>query len=119
MTIRTSAPACIALLGVMLTGAGCDSARSPQAVTPPATVADVIYVGGDIVTINDGQPSVEALAVRDGKILALGTRADVEKANKGQATRVVDLAGKTLLPGFLDGHSHFFNSLLVAGQANL
>ena len=120
MTIRSSAPACIALLGVLLTAAGCDSARSPPAVTPPAaTVADVIYVGGDIVTINDSQPSVEALAVRDGRILALGTRADIEKANKGQATRVVDLAGKTLLPGFLDGHSHFFNSLLVAGQANL
>ena len=52
MTIRSSAPACIALLGVLLTAAGCDSARSPPAVTPPAaTVADVIYVGGDIVTI--------------------------------------------------------------------
>ncbi len=119
MTIRTSTLASIALLGALV-APGCDSARTPQAVTPPAAqAADVIYVGGDIVTVNDKQPTVEALAVRDGRILALGTRADIEKANKGQATRVVDLAGKTLLPGFVDGHSHFFNSLLVAGQANL
>lgn len=116
---KPSVLALIAVLGSMV-ATGCDPTTSPRAVVPPAAqVADVIYVGGDIITLNDRQPTVEALAVRDGRILALGARADIESANKGQATRVVDLAGKTLLPGFLDGHSHFFNSLLVAGQANL
>jgi predicted amidohydrolase YtcJ len=119
MTTRSSTRALFVLLGALV-ASGCDSARSPSAVVPSAVpVADVIYVGGDIVTVNDRQPTVEALAVRDGRILALGARADIEKANKGQATRVVDLGGKTLLPGFVDGHSHFFNSLLVAGQVNL
>jgi hypothetical protein len=72
----------------------------------PAVVADAIYVGGPIVTMNDAQPSVEALAVKDGKILAVGARADIEKAHMGTTTRTVDLAGKTLMPGFIDGHAH-------------
>lgn len=79
--------------------------------------ADTIYYGGDIVTINDAAPSAEALAVKDGKILAVGKKADV-LTTKGDATQVVDLAGKTLLPGFIDGHSHFINSLTMASQAN-
>jgi predicted amidohydrolase YtcJ len=85
----------------------------------PEQTADAIYTGGDIVTVNDAQPTAKALAVKDGKILAVGTRAEVEKAHKGQATQVVDLGGKTLLPSFLDAHSHYINSLLVANQCKL
>ena len=84
-----------------------------------ASTADAIYVGGPIVTINDAQPEAEALAVKDGKILAVGSKADIEKAHKGNTTEVVDLAGKTLMPSFLDGHSHYINSLTVASQAKL
>ncbi len=61
---------------------------------------------------------VQAVAVKDGKILTLGTRAEIEKANKGAATEVVDLDGRALLPALLDAHSHYINSLLVANQAN-
>lgn len=81
--------------------------------------ADSIYFGGDIITISDAQPKVEAVAVKDGKILALGTQAEIEKANKGPATKLVDLSGKTLMPAFLDAHSHYINSLLVANQAQV
>jgi predicted amidohydrolase YtcJ len=84
-----------------------------------AQVADIIYQGGSIVTVNDAQPTAEALAVKDGKILAVGTRAEVEKAHKGTSTRVVDLEGATLLPAFLDAHSHYFSALTVANQANV
>jgi hypothetical protein len=62
---------------------------------------------------------VEAVAVKDGKILAVGARASVEKAHKGETTAVVDLGGKTLLPSFIDAHSHYINSLLVANQCRL
>ena len=81
--------------------------------------ADAIYVGGDIVTMNDKAPTAQALAVKDGKIVAVGTRADVEKAHKGAASRVVNLGGKTLMPSFIDAHSHYINSLLVANQAKM
>jgi len=93
----------------------------PQARTTPPQVdaADTIYTGGEIVTVNDRQPSAEALAVKAGKIVAVGMRADVEKAHKGASTTVVDLGGKALLPGFLDAHSHYISSLTVANQVNL
>lgn len=84
----------------------------------PAVVADAIYVGGPIVTVNDAQPNAEALAVKDGKILAVGARAEIEKA-KGKATKVVDLGGRTLAPGFVDGHAHFLGFGSQAVGANL
>ncbi len=81
--------------------------------------ADVIYVNGDIVTIDDDQPTAETLAIKEGRIVAVGSRAEIEKAHQATSTEVVDLQGKTLLPGFIDSHSHYYNSLLVANQANL
>ncbi|MES2707627.1 MAG: amidohydrolase [Verrucomicrobiota bacterium] len=81
-------------------------------------MADTIYSGGSIITINDAAPLAEALAVKDGKILAVGSRADVLRT-RSSSTILIDLGGKTLLPGFLDGHSHFINSLTVATQANV
>jgi hypothetical protein len=81
--------------------------------------ADTIYANGDIITINDAQPNAEVVAVKDGRILAVGPRDSVERAHKGSSTRVVDLAGKTLLPGFLDPHSHYINVLSMANQANV
>lgn len=83
-----------------------------------AEVADVIYSGGDIVTVNDAAPAAEALAVKDGKILAVGSTESVLKT-RGDATQMIDLGGKTLLPGFIDGHSHFINSLTLASQTNV
>jgi predicted amidohydrolase YtcJ len=85
----------------------------------PIDAADTIYFGGDIVTMVDAQPSAEALALKGGAILAVGNRVDIEKAHMGEATKIVDLGGRTLLPGFLDAHSHYINSLLVANQAKL
>src|SRR5262249_31162909 len=84
-----------------------------------AQVADAIYAGGDIVTVYDAQPTAEALAVKDGRILAVGARAEIEKAHKGATTRVVDRVGKPLLPGSLDAHSHYISSLTVANQVKV
>jgi predicted amidohydrolase YtcJ len=94
--------------------AACTSKEAGSQIT-----ADMIYLGGDIVTVNDAQPSVEAVAIKDGKIIAVGTRSQIEGTYKGHVTAVVDLAGKTLLPGFIDPHSHYINSLTVANQVNV
>ena len=102
------------ILAVAASAALAGGCSKPESVVS----ADTIYAGGDIVTVNDAKPSVEAIAVRDGKIVAVGARAEIEKAHKGKATTVVDLAGKTLLPGFIDPHSHYFSSLTVANQVN-
>jgi predicted amidohydrolase YtcJ len=83
-----------------------------------STRADLILEGGDIVTMDDASPTAEAVAVGGGKILAAGSAAEVA-ALRGDATRVVDLAGKALLPGFVDGHSHFFQVALVSRAVNV
>ncbi len=103
----------------LLVVAAAAHAQSAAAPSPAATTADAIYSGGDIVTVNDAQPSAEAVAVKDGKILAVGARAAIETAHKGAGTRLVDLAGRTLVPGFIDAHSHYFSSLTVANQVNV
>ena len=123
MKFSFSVPAIALLTACLLTGCG----KSQESTPPPAAqaaqqqvdAAETIYTGGEIVTVNDKQPSAEALAVKGGKIVAVGTRADVEKAHKGANTVVVDLGGKALLPGFLDAHSHYISSLTVANQVNL
>ncbi len=81
-------------------------------------VADTIYTGGTIVTVNDAQPTAGAIALKEGKILAVGDRADILQF-KGSATRVVELGGKTMLPGFIDAHGHVFNVGVQAAAANL
>ena len=87
--------------------------------TAPATNGVTVYSGGDILTMAGAETAyAEALAVRDGKLLAVGTRAEVDKAAGAGATQV-DLAGKTLLPGFIDGHSHLLNYADSLVQANL
>ncbi|MDP5052406.1 MAG: amidohydrolase family protein, partial [Congregibacter sp.] len=82
------------------------------------SIADAIYFGGDIVTINDAQPTAEAIAVKDGKISFVGSKAEADKL-KGEQTQSVDLAGNTLMPSFIDSHSHYINMLSVANQAKL
>jgi len=86
--------------------------------SPPEQVADVIYMNGDIITINDSQPTADAIAIKEGKILAVGTNDNVQK-HKSSATRIVDLEGNTLLPGFIDAHGHVFNTGLQALAGNL
>lgn len=87
--------------------------------TAPPVVADAIYAGGPIVTMNDAQPMAAALAVKDGKVLAVGQKNEVEKAYKGAATKMIDLEGRTLAPGFIDGHAHFLGFGSQAVGANL
>lgn len=91
--------------------AGC---RAPA----PEQTADTIYIGGTIITINEAAPTAEALAVKDGIILAVGAKADVLKT-RSTATKLVDLGGKTLLPGFVDAHSHLSQVGIQAVSANL
>ncbi len=66
---------------------------------------DLTLRNANIITMNLRQPRAEAVAVRDGRIVALGTWEDV--APHAENVPVLDLAGKTVLPGFIDTHAHF------------
>ena len=74
--------------------------------------ADMIFVGGDIITANDANPTAEALAVGGENILAVGSRDEVFKF-KGPQTETINLEGKTLMPGLIEPHSHPIISALL------
>lgn len=71
-----------------------------------AQEADLILTGGRIWTGDSLRPYVQAVAIRDGKFLAVGSDADL-RAHRTAVTRVVDLGGRFATPGFIDNHTHF------------
>ena len=77
-------------------------------------VADKIWYNATVLTVNEQNQVAQAVAVKDGKILAVGSNAEILKL-RGKQTQLLDLKGKTLSPGFVDGHSHF----LGLGQQDL
>jgi predicted amidohydrolase YtcJ len=76
----------------------------------PATVrsADLIVTSGRVLTMDAAAPYAEAVAVKDGRILAVGDKTEIAGL-KGADTRVVDAAGGTVIPGFIEAHMHLFN----------
>jgi predicted amidohydrolase YtcJ len=83
-----------------------------------AQPADRIWSGGPILTMNDKSMRVQAVAEAGGKIVAVGSKARVMKL-KGPNTQVIDLQGRTLLPGFVDAHGHLVVGGMQALSANL
>ncbi|MFP6639959.1 MAG: amidohydrolase family protein [Myxococcota bacterium] len=98
---RTPAPPLLAVSAfcfALLLGSG--------AVSAATEIADNLYQGGPILTLEQDGETVEALATKNGRILATGSKESVAKF-VGPETRQVDLGGHTLMPGFVDGHGHF------------
>ncbi len=71
----------------------------------PTSGAEIIFHNGNLITMEADQPLAQAIAIRDGLILAVGSNAEI-LALQDANTTLVDLQGRTLLPGFIDGHSH-------------
>lgn len=67
--------------------------------------ANLVFTNGNIYTVNERQPKAEAIAVAGNKIVFVGSNRDVQK-HIGKSTRVIDLKGKTMVPGFTDSHHH-------------
>jgi predicted amidohydrolase YtcJ len=93
-----------ALAGLALGAADLGSPACAQDV-------DTVLLNGKIVTLDTAAPTAEALAVRDGKIIAVGRSADI-RALAGPGTRVIDLAGRTVIPGLIDSHMHAIRAAL-------
>ena len=90
-----------ALLAVWL-GAGGEAAAQPP---------DVVLLDGKIVAVDARASLHEALAVRDGKIVGVGSTAEIRRL-AGPATRVVELEGRTVIPGLIDSHLHAIRAAL-------
>jgi predicted amidohydrolase YtcJ len=92
-----------------------DSVPPPPTPTPAST-ANVVYRGGTILTMDPDLPRVSAIAILGERILAVGDEAAVNRYI-GESTAVVDLQGKTLIPGFNDAHCHRIGDRDVWGLA--
>jgi predicted amidohydrolase YtcJ len=84
----------------------------------PAQTADIVFVNGTIWTVDPLQPQAEAVAVRDGIILSVGTTQQLRK-HIGLQTNVVDLHGRLMVPGFIDNHVHFMSGSLRLDAVDL
>jgi len=79
---------------------------TPEVKSPPSDPADIIFHNGNVITIEKSQPLADALAIRGNLIQAVGTEEEV-MAYQGAETVVIDLQGNTLMPGFVEGHTHY------------
>ena len=78
----------------------------------PAEAADTLIVNGSIATLNPRQPAATAIAVKGERILAVGSEAELN-AFKVPATRIIDAARRTIVPGLNDAHTHFIRGGLT------
>jgi predicted amidohydrolase YtcJ len=92
--------------------------QSSSLIGQANATADIIYINAEVITVNDSQPTAEAVAVKDGKILAVGSEAEVLQF-KSNTTQIINLNGKVMVPGFIDAHGHFFQQGVAATVANL
>ncbi len=113
----------ILLLAAIATLIGCDVSEQADVVIKPTAalqteMADTVYFNGKVITVNDKQPKATVVAVKDGKIIYVG---DIRgsKPLTAATTKQVDLAGKTMVPGFVDAHGHVVNAGIQAASANL
>lgn len=114
MTIKNSTLLVVAAL--VITACGSDDTRTPA--TTNSIVADVVYRSGKIWTVNTAQPTAEAVAIRDGRIVFVGSD-DAVRIHIGSDTEVHDLQGRLMLPGFQDAHIHPIGAGVEAALCDL
>lgn len=107
--MRTRGSATLVAICISLAAAG--FARPPQ-------VADAVLLHGRVYTLDAQHPWAQAVAIADGKIVAVGEDTQIEKLH-GPVTKVIDAGGKLVLPGFVDCHIHFLGGALSLGRVNL
>ncbi|ABN60286.1 amidohydrolase [Shewanella baltica] len=116
----------VLLCGLLLSACGPTGPSTSEKLAPQDTssnnaalYADTLYVNGDILTMDGDKPTyVEAVSVSNGKIQQIGLRSELEKL-MGTETKIIDLNGKTMLPGFIDPHGHFMFALNMVNQVNV
>lgn len=89
---------------------GCGTAAAEDLPVP----ADAIFVNGTVITMDPDAPDASAIAIAGTRIIAVGSNAAIA-AHIGDDTTIINLAGRTVLPGFVDAHSHLFGERIIHG----
>ncbi|SPJ30479.1 amidohydrolase [Falsiruegeria mediterranea] len=79
---------------------------------------DLIILNGSLLTFDDATPRATALAIQDGTIVAVGDTDDI-RSQAGNGTKIIDAAGGTVMPGFIDSHVHLFGGAAELGMLDL
>ena len=90
------------LFAIILFFLSCNSATKSETAE---AVADLVINNAKVYTVNKDQPEAEALAIKEGKIIFVGSNADAKKYT-GDKTEVIDANGQFVMPGFIEGHAH-------------
>ncbi|HEY1484445.1 MAG TPA: amidohydrolase [Candidatus Acidoferrum sp.] len=113
--MRTSSPVVASILSLFLFfGASSAFAQRNSHVAP----ADILIIRAKVFTADEKQPWADTIAIRQGKIAAVGTELVVGRL-RGIGTKVIDAGGRLVLPGFTDCHIHFMDGSLSLGRVNL
>lgn len=105
----------LAVAAAMVAAAHAGWSLLPQSA-PPVPVADLVIVGGKVVTVDATFGIAQAVAVRAGRIDAVGTTSEV-RARVGSSTRVIDAGGRTVIPGLIDTHVHALGAAPTEARA--
>jgi predicted amidohydrolase YtcJ len=97
---------------VVATGVVFGVAFAGFAYAAPASEPDVVFYNGKIATFDEAGTIVEAVAVKDGKIMKVGSAKEI-RALAGKPTRLVDLGGRTVVPGLIDAHTHPMETIMM------
>ena len=97
---------------------GLASTSRAQVLDPASGAADLVLTNADVVTMNPSQPSARAIAIRAGRILAVGAEQDMASWT-GPTTAIRDLGGRTLVPGLYDSHNHMLRTGLNLSAVDL
>lgn len=104
---------------LLLSSCGEQSAENNVTADTNTNTADVVFMGGDVYTVEEGRPWAKGVAVKDNEIVAIFDDDAAAQAYIGSETRVIDLKGRMLMPGFVDGHSHLNGAGAQLNDANL
>jgi len=107
-SLHTLCIACLGLSVVLLAGCG----------SGPDFPADLVLINGEVVTLDDAYPDGEAIAIRGGRVAAVGSTEEIQTL-VGRQTEVIDLEGQLAIPGLIEGHGHFMGVGLARMQLNL
>ena len=110
----------VLLTALAMTLSACDQpvTQKEEVGAITAVMPTTLFVNADIITVDDSRPAAQALAIRNGRVLAVGSRDEVEAA-AGQGAEVRDMQGKTIVPGLIDAHGHISLTALSNGFANV
>ncbi|MBI9092358.1 MAG: amidohydrolase family protein [Desulfobacterium sp.] len=106
----------IAFIMMLTISASVAGAGQTTSIADPA--AKIVYINGKVYTVNEKQPWAEAVAVEGKNIVFVGSNVDAKKYT-GKKHRIIDLKGKMLLPGFIDGHTHPISGVQLTSGTDL